>query len=120
MPKSLEGVLLMKALSLLITEEEARLCVFIIIRKKWLRVCFDKNDNTEDSIIYYKNLLWQSPWKMSLVGVLSDISVLSFDSTLELHGCVVQGDPNQNLLFQLALSLNVGIPDPMLVKPKCV
>ena len=32
----------------------------------------------------------------------------------------VQGDPNQNLLFQLALSLNVGIPDPKLVKPKCV
>ena len=83
MPKSLEGVLLMKALSLLITEEEARLCVFIIIRKKWLRVCFDKNDNTVDSIIYYKNLLWQSPWKMSLGSccVLLDISVLSFDST---------------------------------------
>ena len=36
MPKSLEGVLLMKALSLLITEEEARLCVFIIIRKNGL------------------------------------------------------------------------------------
>ena len=33
---------------------------------------------------------------------------------------ILQGDPNQNLLFQLALSLNVGIPDPMLVKPKCV
>ena len=33
----------------------------------------------------------------------------------------IQGDPNQNLLFQLALSQNVGIPDPMLlVKPKCV
>ena len=32
----------------------------------------------------------------------------------------LQGDPNQNLLFQLALSQNVGIPDPKLVKPKCV
>ena len=32
----------------------------------------------------------------------------------------IQGDPNQNLLFQLALCLNVGIPDPKLVKPKCV
>ena len=32
----------------------------------------------------------------------------------------LQGDPNQNLLFQLALCLNVGIPDPKLVKPKCV
>ena len=32
----------------------------------------------------------------------------------------IQGDPNQNLLFQLALSLNVGILDPKLVKPKCV
>ena len=32
----------------------------------------------------------------------------------------IQGDTNQILLFQLALSLNVGIPDPKLVKPKCV
>ena len=32
----------------------------------------------------------------------------------------LQGDPNQDLLFQLALPLNVGIPDPKLVKPKCV
>ena len=32
----------------------------------------------------------------------------------------IQGDPNQNLLFQLALSLNEGISDPMLIKPKCV
>ena len=66
MPKSLEGVLLMKALSLLITEEEARLCVFIIIRKKWLRVCFDKNDNTVDSIIY---ILQKSVVAISLENV---------------------------------------------------
>ena len=66
MPKSLEGVLLMKALSLLITEEEARLCVFIIIRKKWLRVCFDKNDKTVHSIVCNKNLLGLSYWNMSL------------------------------------------------------
>ena len=39
---------------------------------------------------------------------------------LALMSYLLQGDPNQNLLFQLALSLNVGIPDPMLVKPKCV
>ena len=32
----------------------------------------------------------------------------------------VQGDPNQNLLFQFALSLKLSISDPMLVKPKCV
>ena len=91
MPKSLEGVLLMKALSLLITEEEARLCVFIIIREKWLRVCFDRNDKTVHSIVCNKNLLEQSYWKMSLGNrcTFSDISALSFDSTLELHGCVV-------------------------------
>ena len=28
---------------------------------------------------------------------------------------LLQGDPNQNLLFQLALSLKIGIPDPMLL-----
>ena len=44
--------------------------------------------------------------------------ILLWCSILSIHN--VQGDPNQNLLFQLALSLNVGIPDPMLVKPKCV
>ena len=44
-----------------------------------------------------------------------------FTVKCEIHVMVhLQGDPNQNLLFQLALSLNVGIPDPMLVKPKCV
>ena len=32
----------------------------------------------------------------------------------------IQGDPNQNLLFQFALSLKLSISDPMLVKPKCV
>ena len=44
-----------------------------------------------------------------------------FTVKCEIHVMVhLQGDPNQNLLFQLALCLNVGIPDPMLVKPKCV
>ena len=32
----------------------------------------------------------------------------------------VQGDPNQNLKFILALTLKVSISDPGLVKPKCV
>ena len=33
---------------------------------------------------------------------------------------LLQGDPNQNLLFQFALSLKLSISDPMLIKPKCV
>ena len=32
----------------------------------------------------------------------------------------IQGDPNQNLVFQMALPLKGGISDPMLVKPKLV
>ena len=32
----------------------------------------------------------------------------------------VQGDPNQNLKFLLAITLKVCISDPLLVKPKCV
>ena len=32
----------------------------------------------------------------------------------------IQGDPNQNPLFQMAASLKLCISDPMLVKPKCV
>ena len=32
----------------------------------------------------------------------------------------VQGDPNRNFLFQMAVPLKLSISDPMLVKPKCV
>ena len=32
----------------------------------------------------------------------------------------LQGDPNQNLKFVLAITLKLCISDPMLVKPKCV
>ena len=32
----------------------------------------------------------------------------------------VQGDPNQSLLFQMAITLKICICDPMLLKPKCV
>ena len=32
----------------------------------------------------------------------------------------LQGDPNQNLLFQFALSLKLSISDPMLLKQKYV
>ena len=32
----------------------------------------------------------------------------------------IQGDPNQNPLFQMALPLRQSISDPMLVKPKLV
>ena len=33
---------------------------------------------------------------------------------------MIQGDPNQNLKFVLAITLKIHISDPMLVKPKCV
>ena len=33
---------------------------------------------------------------------------------------ILQGDPNQNLLFQMAITLKIRISDPMLAKPKCV
>ena len=32
----------------------------------------------------------------------------------------VQGDTNQNLLFQMVITLKLCISDPRLVKPKCV
>ena len=31
-----------------------------------------------------------------------------------------QGDPNQNLLILMAITLKISISDPMLVQPKCV
>ena len=33
---------------------------------------------------------------------------------------LLQDDPNQSLLIQMAITLKMGISDPMLVKPKCV
>ena len=33
---------------------------------------------------------------------------------------LLQGDPNQNLLIQMAITLKICISDPKLVKPKCV
>ena len=32
----------------------------------------------------------------------------------------IQGDPNQSFPFQMAVTLKLSSPDPMLVKPKCV
>ena len=32
----------------------------------------------------------------------------------------LQGDPNQNLKFVLAITLKISISNPMLVKPECV
>ena len=32
----------------------------------------------------------------------------------------LQGDPNQNFPFQMAITLKLSYSDPMLVKPKCV
>ena len=32
----------------------------------------------------------------------------------------LQGDPNQNLRFLLAITLKISVSDPMLLKPKCV
>ena len=32
----------------------------------------------------------------------------------------VQGEPNQNMKFVLAITLKICISDPMLIKPKCV
>ena len=32
----------------------------------------------------------------------------------------LQGDPNRNFWFQMAITLKLSISDPMLVKPKCV
>ena len=36
------------------------------------------------------------------------------------NSIMVQGDPNQNLKFLLAVPLKQRISDPMLAKPKCV
>ena len=47
--------------------------------------------------------------------VLKHIQFRSHSAQLE-----VQGDPNQNLKFLLAITLKIFIFEPMLVKPECV
>ena len=42
---------------------------------------------------------------------------LKFDLAITLK---IQGDPNQNLKFVLAITPKICISDPMLVKPKCI
>ena len=37
-----------------------------------------------------------------------------------IEGDQLQGDPNQNPLFQMAVALRLCISNPMLVKPKLV
>ena len=45
-----------------------------------------------------------------------------YKSKLKKHEklVVVQGDPNQSLLLQMAIALKICISDPKSIKPKCV
>ena len=49
------------------------------------------------------------------MNYILDISSLFLDTQK-----IVQGDPNQNLKFILALTLKLCISDPIMIKPKCV
>ena len=43
-----------------------------------------------------------------------------FWERMNVFESIIQGDPNQNFPFQMAITLKLSSSDPMLVKPKCV
>ena len=56
------------------------------------------------------------------LSVLGEDDMMKMGDVRALVGQLyeVQGDPNQNTLFQMAVPLKLCISDTMLVKPKCV
>ena len=63
---------------------------------------------------YCKTLIWNCRWPLASTAALPLWPPLCYETIL------VQGDPNQNLLIQMAITLKICISDPMLLKPKCV
>ena len=57
--------------------------------------------------------------KSKLLTNLKRLSILKYFKTFNCYKNL-QGDPNQNPLFQMAVLLKQCISDPMSVKPKCV
>ena len=48
------------------------------------------------------------------------VGTMSPDERYGIDKYQLQGDPNQNLKFVLAITLKLSISNPVLVKPKCV
>ena len=42
------------------------------------------------------------------------------ENICKLLSIELQGDPNQNLLIEIVITLKICISDPMLIKPKCI
>ena len=60
-------------------------------------------------------------WKFGNFPAKQILREINFGELVGLKSAIlIQGDPNQNLKFVLAITLKLCISDPMLVKPKCV
>ena len=57
--------------------------------------------------------MWNTNWEELLFSVKKKRWKTKIDS-------LVQGDPNQDFRFQMAVTLKLSPSDAMLVKPKCV
>ena len=57
---------------------------------------------------------------VTLDHLTDEVEERTRESALRWAREVLQGDPNQNLTFVLAIILNNSISDPMLAKPKWV
>ena len=73
----------------------------------WWSRDFDFGDSKLAKVVFV--ITWKL--KLDIIWIWNSLGSLKF---------LIQGDPNQNLLFQMAITLKIRISDPMLVKPKCV
>ena len=76
-----------------------------------------QNFSTED--LFNAGLTCKT-WKIFTDEVYEKKGMIVKIFNIYYYGNYLQGDPNQNVKFLLAITLKICISDPMLVKPKCV
>ena len=84
----------------------------------WLLFWLDIKSTMLENISEQKIISWE--WINACTTRIS-FSKSAVVPTLPIYvHTLVQGDPNQSLLFQMAITLKIYISDPILVKPKYV
>ena len=63
---------------------------------------------------------WCPTWEIHPTYPEESFWNITKSMSFSVAGLKLQGDPNQNFRFQMAITLKLNTSDPMLVKPKCV
>ena len=122
--------------------------VFMNFYERWLRQCikYGRLDPIDTSRIDVMDSVPHTyPWRCQIFrSITSDSALFEFHRSKVLSAkkgrmvdasigkiipsdvenlksiiFIVQGDPHQNLLFEMAFTVKIFIPDPLLLKPKC-